>query len=152
MKVMIILFSLLFSFAAWSQDEEAAPEQQDAFQDQYVEETAPEDNVYTNDAVQAEEIAAPRRGQTDSDKIQVECVCPDNNVQQEVVTTETVTETTSAPSIFPPGTAVNITPVPTDENPAKVQVKERDFPPAYVEKLPAGYSNSTFQPIGTYGQ
>lgn len=136
MKVIMLMFMLLYPFIIWGQDESLdEPTFPGDEEDLYSDELAPEEGSPTV--------------KTETDKIHVECVCPNNEMEREV--TQEITGSESyMPSIFAPGTAVTIMPTPDKEETTKVEIQTKEYPPGYIEKLPSGYSNDSYKPIGTF--
>lgn len=146
MKLILITFALICSSILKAQ--EGAPgsntDNVDLIdeRDSYVEELAPEEG-----GVEGTE-GPVTTSKVDTDKIRVECVCPDNQAEREMAQEEVAPE--YIPSIFPPGTDVTIMPTPDPNTPTKVEVQERQYPPGYIERLPMGYSSDGYKPIGTF--
>lgn len=131
MRLILISFALLFSSVLRAQElAPAADVESSEPVDTYVEDLYPEETTL-------EDSEGTPTAKVETDKIQVECVCP----LQEEVAPEYI------PSIFPPGTAVTIMPTPDPNTPTKVEIQERQYPAGYIEKLPSGYSSDSYRPI-----
>lgn len=123
MRILTLISLILFSSLAFSQEGDSS------FDEEYVDGLYPE-----------EEEATPQRAQVQNQNpVQVECVCPQNEVQAEEAESE------SRPSIFAPGTVFNVSPeVPA----APEKEKQEDVMPGQVKDLPPDYSNDTYYPAG----
>lgn len=119
MKSVFILFLFIWSIAYAQED---------------VSNEEPIDGLYPEEVEESKTL--PTQNQ---DPVQVECVCPQNEVQAEEAERE------ATPSIFAPGTVFNVTP----EAPAAPEKeKQEDLMPGQVKDLPPDYSNDTYYPAG----
>lgn len=117
MKSLFILFLFIWSIA---------------YAQENVSEEEPMDGLYPEEIEESEALPAQNQN-----PVQVECVCPQNEVQAE--------EAEATPSIFAPGTVFNVTPeVPA----APEKEKQEDLIPGQVKDLPPDYSNDTYYPAG----
>jgi hypothetical protein len=118
MKLIFFLFLCLNSFVVFGQN--------DSGPDNYVEE-----NKTTEDAYDDERI------NTEADELPVPCECPEIDVQaQEAQSTVN--------ALFPQNSIFLISPYTEPSPPAN---QEREVIPGYVEKLPKGYSDSSYKQI-----
>ncbi len=119
MKSFIILFLFILS-TAFAQENEVDSE--------------PLDGLYPDEMEEEERL--PSQDQTPIQ--QVECVCPQSEIQAEEASEP-------MPSIFAPGTVFNVTPgVPA----APEKEEQEDIMPGQVKDLPPDYSNDTYYPAG----
>ena len=117
MKLLFFLFLSLNSYLAFGQN--------DATPDNYVEEDTTSEDTYDD------------RITTDANESLAPCKCPEIDIQaQEAQSTVN--------GLFPQDSVFLIAPYKEPSPPAK---QEREVIPGYVEKLPRGYSDSSYKQI-----
>ena len=97
------------------------------------------DGLYPEEEQESGASGTLRSQDQNQNPIQVECVCPQNEVQEEVA---------QEPSLFPPGAVFNVNPVPEVPVAPVEKQEESSLPPGYINQLPPGYSNDTYAPAG----
>jgi hypothetical protein len=130
MKIVFWISLLLSSFVLFAQDERVSLEENE----QIVE----EDQV---DPQQQEPAKTTQK--SDREVIRVECVCPQNNIQEE--------EAESAVNTLFPKDSVFIIAPESSFNSAPPEQQQESEPkeriPGYIEKLPNRYSDDTYKQI-----
>lgn len=146
MKAAFFVFLIFSSFSVIAQQEsyyDARVEEDFESQEEIEENEENTDEDQTKAKVPEDKLK--KTIETDKQVIRVECVCPENDVQEQEAET-------AVNSLFPEDSVFIISPdnstaVPEQDQKQEEEIKRKDVIPGYQEKVPRGYSDETYKEV-----